>query len=95
MVEKMKDKERFMLYVKIAQRAEGMGIYTGERHTLLMDLESADNAFNLRLDDLLLAPDTDFIHDVNGITAHVNRTVFPATDFGLFVPRYAGQQEEK
>lgn len=86
----MKDKEKFMMYVKIAQRAEGMGVYVGERHTLLMDLESADNVFNLRLEDLLNADDLNFAHDVVGIVNNVNRNEFPSKDFGLFVPRYSG-----
>ena len=85
----MKDKERFMMYVKIAQRAEGMDLYHVERHTFLMDLESADNVFNLRLKDLLVADDLNFSHDVIGIVNNVNRSEFPAKDFGLFVPRYA------
>lgn len=85
----MKTKEKFMMYVKIAQRAEGMDLYNGECSTFLMDLESADNAFNLRLEDLLNADDLNFAHDVVGIVNNINRTEFPATDFGLFVPRYA------
>lgn len=85
----MKTKEKFMTYVEIAKRAEGMGIYNGERMTLLMDLESADEMFNLRLEDLLNADDFNFAHDVVGIVNNVNRNEFPAKDFGLFVPRYA------
>lgn len=85
----MKTKEKFMMYVKLAQRAEGMGIYNGERSTLLMDIESADNAFNLRLEDFLNADDFNFAHDITGIVNNINRNKFPATDFGLFVPRFA------
>lgn len=85
----MKNKERFMMYVEIAKRAEEMDLYNGERMTLLMDLESADNVFNLRLEDLLKADDYNFAHDVLGIMSNINRSEFPAKDFGLFVPRYA------
>ena len=85
----MKNKERFMMYVEIAKRAEEMKIYNGERMTLLMDLESADNIFNLRLEDLLKADNFNFAHDVIGIMNNINRSEFPAKDFGLFVPRYA------
>ena len=85
----MKNKERFMMYVEIAKRAEEMDLYNGERMTLLMDLESADNVFNLRLEDLLKADDYNFSHDVLGIMSNINRSEFPAKDFGLFVPRYA------
>lgn len=87
----MKNKERFMMYVEIAKRAEEMGIYNGERMVLLMDLESADNQFDLRLEDLLKADDFNFSHDVRGIMNNINRTKFPATDFGLFVPRFSGK----
>lgn len=82
----MKTKERFMMYVEIAKRAEEMEIYNGERFTLLMDLEHADNAFNLRLEDLLNADNFNFAHDVVGIVNNINRET---KDFGLFVPRYA------
>ena len=82
----MKTKERFMMYVEIAKRAEKMKIYNGERFTLLMDLEHADNVFNLRLEDLLNADNFNFAHDVVGIVNNINRDT---KDFGLFVPRYA------
>lgn len=82
----MKDKERFLMHVKIAQRAEGMDLYTGERFTFLMDLENADNTFNLRLEDLLNADDLNFAHDIIGIVNNINRET---KDFGFFVPRFA------
>lgn len=85
----MKTKEKFLMYVKLAQRTEGMGIYHGERSTLLMDIESADNVFNLRLEDLLKADDENFAHDILGIVYNINRKEYPATDFNLFVPRYS------
>ena len=83
----MFDKNRFMTCVKIAQRAEGMGIYKGERINLLMDIENADKVFNLRLEELLDADDANFTHDVIGIVANIDRS--NPTDFNFFVPRYA------
>lgn len=83
----MFDKSRFMTYVKIAQRAEGMGIYNGERINLLMDIENADKVFNLKLDELLNADDGNFVHDVIGIVNNIDRR--NPTDFNFFVPRYA------
>ena len=56
---------------------------------LLMDIESADETFNLRLEDWLNADDFNFTHDLMGIVNNVKRDTFPAKDFGLFVPRYA------
>jgi hypothetical protein len=85
----MKAKERFMMYVKIAQRAEGMDLYHGERSTFLMDLESADLAFNMRLEDWLNADDFNFAHDVVGIVNNIDRSEFPSTNFNCFLPRFA------
>lgn len=83
----MFDKSRFMTYVKIAQRAEGMGIYNGERINLLMDIENADKVFNLKLDELLNTDDANFVHDVIGIVNNIDRS--NPTDFNFFVLRFA------
>lgn len=83
--------ERHQKYVKIAKRAENEGLYSGERISLLMDIESADQIFHLRLDDWLEANEFNFAHDLYGIMNNINRTEFPAKDFGLFVPRFAGE----
>ena len=83
-------KERYMKYVAIAERAENEGLYEGDRTCLLMDIESADKKFNLRLDDWLDADRFNFAHDLYGIMGNIVRDTFPATDFGLFVPRFAG-----
>ncbi len=81
--------KRYEMYVKICERAEKQG-YDGERMSLLMDIESADEKFNLRLEEMLEADDVNFAHDINGIIENIVRDTFPATDFGLFVPRFAG-----
>ena len=85
------DKERYQKYVEIAKRAENENLYSGERISLLMDIESADQKFNLRLDDWLKADAFNFAHDLYGITNNINRNEFPAIDFGLFIPRFAGE----
>ena len=82
----MADKMR--MYVSICERAEKQG-YKGERISLIMDIESADNVFNLRLDDWLNSDDANFAHDINGIISNIERTTFPATEFGFFVPRFS------
>ena len=82
-------KERYEKYVAIAERAENEGLYKGERINLLMDIESADKKFNLRLDDWLNADKFNFAHDLYGIMNNIVRDSFPATDFGLFVPRFS------
>ena len=83
----MKTKEKFMMYVKIAERAEEMGIYHGKRISLLMDIENADKVFNLRLEDMLNADDGNFTHDIVGIVTNIDRS--NPTDFNFFVPRFA------
>jgi hypothetical protein len=86
-VDKMNAKEKFFMYVKIAERAEQMGIYSGERFSLLMDIENADKVFNLRLEDWLNADNFNFSHDIVGIVNNIDRR--NPTDFNLFVPRFA------
>lgn len=83
----MMNKERFLMCVKIAERAEEMGIYQGERFSLLMDIENADKVFNLRLEDWLKADNFNFAHDIVGIVNNIDRR--NPTDFNLFVPRFA------
>lgn len=84
------DKERYEKYNAIVDRAYRDGLYGGERISLMMDIESADRKFNLRLDDWLNADKFNFAHDLFGIMNNIVRDQFPAVDFGLFVPRFAG-----
>lgn len=81
--------EKIKMYAKICERAEEIG-YDGKRMSLMMDIESADEKFKLRLNELLDADNPNFCHDINGIISNIVRDTFPATDFGLFVPRFAG-----
>lgn len=81
--------ERYLKYVKIYERAEKMKINTGGRMETMMDIESADRRFDMRLDDWLQADDFNFAHDYCGIKNNIKREEFPATDFGFFHPRFA------
>lgn len=87
-------RERYKKYVKIAERAEKEGLYHDDRQSLLMDIESADRKFNLRLDDWLKADEFNFAHDLYGIVDNIVRNEFPATKFKCFVLRFAGEREE-
>ncbi len=91
------DKERYSKYADIMMRAIAMGLMKkSDRCSTMMDIESADREFNLRLDDWLKADDFNFAHDFLGIRTNINRDEgFPATDFGLFVPKFAGQRENE
>lgn len=84
----MINKERFETIVKICERAEQLG-YAADRQSLLMDLQSADKKFNLRLEEFLAADDFNFAHDIIGIVNNIVRDKYPADDFGFFVPRFA------
>lgn len=84
----MKTKEEIELVVEIAKRAENMGIVAFNRETLMKDLESASQEFDLRLTQLLMADDFNFIHDIAGIQQNINRKTKKMEN--LFVPRYAG-----
>ena len=53
-------------------------------------LESADEYFNMRLEDWLNADNFNFAHDVVGIVQNADRTKFPA-EFSRFLPRFAGK----
>ena len=86
-------KERFLKHVEICERAEARyPEIKKQRFSNMMDIESADKQFNLRLDDWLNADDTNFFHDFFGIINESDRTTYPCT-FGLFVPRFAGEKE--
>lgn len=82
-------KTKYELYSKICDRAEELE-FRCERITLMMDLESADKKFNLRLEEMLNSDMIDFMHDIYGIEMNIVRDKFPATNFGCFVPRFAG-----
>lgn len=75
---------------RIVDRAVYLRCDYASRLIMMMDLELASRVFQLRLHDLLNAPIPDFMHDVSGIGAHLNRVTkkFDPT----FVPRYAGKE---
>lgn len=78
-------------YELIIERALEMKLIQTEEDILdiMMDLDSADQTFHIRWDDLLSADDFNFVHDFCGIRHHIVRDVFPSHDFGYFVPRFA------
>ena len=87
--------ERIEMLVAICKRAEKESSTAqsfGSRMSRMMDLESADERFNLKLEDLLNADNENFFHDVFGIWRESDRSTYPAT-FGLFVPRFAGKKK--
>lgn len=85
-------KERNRKYGAICARAKAMGIMKGDAIGAIMDIDSADQKFNLRLDEFLEADNFNFAHDFIGIQENIVRESFPATDYGYFVPRFAGRE---
>lgn len=90
---KEEERRRHLTYAAIMGRATVLGLMEETEATeRMMDIESADKKFHLRLADWLNADDFNFMHDFYGIRNNIDRkNGFPATDFGLFVPRFAGE----
>jgi len=91
LAEKGEKKKRNRKYGAICARAKAMGIMKGDAIGAIMDIDSADQKFNLRPDEFLEADNFNFAHDFIGIQENIVRGRFPATDFGYFVPRFAGR----
>lgn len=90
---KTEERKRKSKYADVMVRATVMGLMKPDEDVdRMMDIESADKKFNMRLDEWLNADDFNFAHDFYGIVNNINREKgFPATDFGFFVPRFAGR----
>ena len=87
-----RDMAYYTLLNMIVNRANQAGIAQGERITQIMDLDNAAKQFNMRLEEMLEASDYDFAHDFIGIQNTMNRETGKIE--GLFVPRFAGREEE-
>lgn len=90
-------KTEFELIKKIAARASvsyakaGVDLDVG---SLLMDLEAThSNGCPLDLVKFLAFPPFDFVHDISGITKHINRETGKLD--GYFLPRCAKPEVEK
>lgn len=73
----------------VVKRAENMGILQGERITAVLDIEQAHAIYKLRLDELLAADDSNFVHDIIGIQKNIDRDTGEMDQD--FLPRYAGK----
>jgi hypothetical protein len=80
--------ETLRLIARIIDRADKMRLLHFDRITLMMDLECANNEFNLRLEDFLNADDSNFAHDIVGIQNNIDRTFKRMNK--RFVPRFTG-----
>jgi len=82
----MNDKE-YELIVKIVKRAGTFDLGEPDPIGTMMDIEAAHNSVGLDLERFANARDADFVHDVAGITRHLNRTTGQLEN--CFTPRYA------
>lgn len=84
------------LISKITSRAAEMAEDNGVKYDRLcisMDVHAAHcNGCPLDLQALLDAPDSDFGHDVFGISRHIDRSTGKLLN--CFVPRYAAKQSQ-
>jgi hypothetical protein len=68
-------KKIVMRYERIAKKIHGNLDEKYERQNLSMDITACHlNGTPLDLSNLLKSPDFDFIHDLAGISRHINRT---------------------
>lgn len=88
----MDKKQEMDLILAIVKRAQEMGITLGDQCTQVMDMHFTHQQFNLRLEEMLAAPEFDFIHDFCGIQRHIDRKT--GAMGGLFIPRYAGHVQK-
>lgn len=90
-MDKAEKRTKLEKYNKIIRRAIEEGIEVKSIMTAMMDVESADMKFNMKLDEWMNADLQDFAHDFIGIQRNINRgSGYPAKDFNSFVPRFAG-----
>lgn len=83
----MSTKSQHRSIVEIAKRAAGELRVDRPRLDWIMDIEAANAAVGLRLDDLLHADHFNFAHDVLGIARNLNRDTGKLEN--CFLPRFA------
>ena len=84
-------REKIATQNKIAERyekiCEEQDQEPDDRMGTMMDLDSADQQFNMDWQKLLDADDFNFSHDVFGIKRHIDRTEYPGIIGNCFLPR--------
>jgi hypothetical protein len=86
-------KEEFQIIRRIVTRADALAASLGvrlDRMSLMMDVEATHvGGCPLKLSELYDADDSNFLHDIGGITRHMDRRTGKLGD--CFVPRFARQ----
>lgn len=80
-------KSEIDLIIAIAERAEKLNLLMFDRLSLIMDLTATHKEFELRLEALLKADDSNFSHDIVGIQNNLDRRTKKMQN--CFLPRYA------
>ena len=84
----MSNKEEMNLIYKIVKRGYPlMSDCYRSMLDMIMDIEAANNDIPLKLNDLLMADNLNFNHDIIGICNNINRQTKKLDNY--FVPRYA------
>ena len=65
----------------------GIGKYYKDKLSMMMDISAADEDCPLKLQELLDADYENFVHDITGIRANINRQTKKLEN--CFLPRYA------
>jgi len=65
----------------------------GDRQATIMDLESADEQFDMDWGALLGGSKVDAGHDLFGIERYMDRSTYPGVVKGEFVPRFTRKQD--
>ncbi len=84
-MKKLITKSEFRIIDAIAERAHLM-LPDRNIRDIRMDLIAVHTSYGLRLQDMLDGDDFDFIHDIVGIEANLDRSTFKMI---RFVPRFA------
>ena len=80
-------KDEMLTIAEIAKRADEKGLLMFDRMSLIMDIQAAHEQFNLKLDELLKADDSNCSHDIVGIQNNIDRKTKIIGN--CFLPRYA------
>ena len=84
----MTNKKDMLLIRKIVNRGwEMMEDCYRSKLDMIMDIDTANSDIPLNLNDLLIADDQNFYHDITGICNNINRSTKKIDN--CFIPRYA------
>ena len=85
----MVDQNKVNLIMAIVDRGWecGIGKYYKDKLSMMMDISAADEDCPLKLQELLDADYENFVHDITGIRANINRQTKKLEN--CFLPRYA------